>query len=80
MVIFVSMKEIKELTAIIEREGDGYVALCPEFDVVSQGDSIEEARANLIEALELFYETASPEEIHRRIHDEVLITRVQVSV
>ena len=51
MPIFVSMKEIKELTAIIEREGDGYVALCPEFDVASQGDSIEEARANLIEAL-----------------------------
>lgn len=80
MLIFVCMKEIKELTAIIEREGDGYVALCPEFDVASQGDSIEEARTNLIEALELFYETASPEEIHRRFHDEVLITRVQVSV
>ena len=71
MLIFVYMKEIKELTAIIEREGDGYVALCPEFDVASQGDSIEEARANLIEALELFYETASPEEIDRRFHDEV---------
>lgn len=80
MLIFVFMKEIKELTAIIEREGDGYVALCPEFDVASQGDSIEEARANLIEALELFYETASQEEIDRRFHDEVLITRVQVSV
>lgn len=80
MLIFVFMKEIKELTAIIEREGDGYVALCPEFDVASQGDCIEEARANLIEALELFYETASQEEIDRRFHDEVLITRVQVSV
>jgi predicted RNase H-like HicB family nuclease len=74
------MKKIKELTAIIEREGDGYVALCPEFDVASQGDSIEEARENLIEALELFYESASPEEIHNRVHDEVLITRVQVSI
>lgn len=78
--IFVSMKEIRELTAIIEREGDGYVALCPEFDVASQGDTIEEARANLIEALELFYESASAEEIHRRFHDEVLFTRVQVNV
>ena len=56
------MKEIKELTAIIEKEGEGYVALCPELDVASQGDTIEEARANLIEALELFYETASKEE------------------
>ena len=68
------------MTAIIDREGDGFVALCPELDVASQGDSIEEARANLIEALELFYETASPEEILHRFHDEVLVTRVKVSV
>lgn len=51
------MKKI--LTAIIEREGNGYVALCPEVDIASQGDTIEEARANLREALELFFETAS---------------------
>jgi predicted RNase H-like HicB family nuclease len=74
------MKEIKELTAIIEREGDGYVALCPELDIASQGDTIEEARSNLIEALELFYETASKEEIAQRFHDEVLVTRVQVNI
>ena len=74
------MKEIKELTAIIEKEGDGYVALCPELDVASQGDTIEEARTNLIEALELFYETASKEEINRRFHEAVLITRVQVNI
>ena len=48
----------KQLTAIIEREGDGYVSLCPEVDVASQGDTIEEARENLREALELFFETA----------------------
>ncbi|MBK9980968.1 MAG: type II toxin-antitoxin system HicB family antitoxin [Saprospiraceae bacterium] len=74
------MKEIKELTAIIEKEGDGYVALCPELDVASEGDTIEEARANLIEALELFYETASTEEIKQRFHEEVLVTRVQVNI
>ena len=74
------MKEVKELTAIIEREGDGYVALCPELDIASQGDTIEEARSNLIEALELFYETASKEEITQRFHDEVLVTRVQVNI
>jgi predicted RNase H-like HicB family nuclease len=68
------MKEIKELTAIIEREGDGYVALCPEFDIASQGDSIEEARTNLIEALELFYETASKKEILSRFNEEVIGT------
>ena len=54
------------LTAIIEREGDGYVALCPQLDVASQGDSIEQARDNLQEALELFFETASQDEIGRR--------------
>ena len=51
-----------KLTAIIEREGNGYVSLCPELDVASQGDTIEQARLNLQEALELFFECASPEE------------------
>ena len=61
----------KQFTAIIEREGDGYVSLCPELDIASQGISIEEARENLKEALELFFETASPKEIKQRLHEEV---------
>ncbi len=69
-----------ELTAIIEREGTGYVALCPEVDVASQGNTIQEARTNLQEALELFFETASDSEIARRLRSEVYVTRVQVSV
>ena len=68
------------LTAIIEREGDGYVALCPDVDVASQGASIEEARTNLMEALELFFETASESEIKTRLHTEVLVTRLEVAV
>ena len=56
-----------KLTAVIEREGKGYVALCPEVDIASQGDTIEQARDNLKEALELFMETASPEEIDGRL-------------
>jgi predicted RNase H-like HicB family nuclease len=60
------MKKV-QLTAIIEREGDGYVALCPDVDVTSQGASIEEARTNLTEALELFFETASESEIKTRL-------------
>ncbi len=71
---------LKHLTAIIEKEGDGYVALCPEVDVASQGDSIEEAKANLKEALELFFETASEEEIESRLHNEVYVTHVEVAV
>lgn len=70
----------KHLTAIIEREGDGYVALCPEVDVASQGDTVDEARANLKEALELFFESASSGEIQQRLHTEVYVTNVEVAV
>jgi predicted RNase H-like HicB family nuclease len=71
---------LKQLTAIIEREGKGYVSLCPELDIASQGDTIEEARLNLREALELFFETASPTEIQSRLHEEVYVTQVEVAV
>ncbi len=70
----------KQLTAIIEREGSGYVSLCPELDIASQGDTVEEAKSNLKEALELFFETASSEEIARRSHEEIYITRVEIAV
>ena len=70
----------RRLTAIIEREDDGYVALCPELDVASQGDSVEEARQNLREAVELFFECASPEEITKRLAGEVYVTHVEVTV
>ncbi len=70
----------RQLTAIIEREGDGYVSLCPELDIASQGDSIESARENLREALELFFECASPEEVRERLHGEVYVTQLEVAV
>ncbi|MBI2219301.1 MAG: type II toxin-antitoxin system HicB family antitoxin [Candidatus Rokubacteria bacterium] len=66
-------------TAIIEKEGDIYVALCPELDIASQGTTIEEAKANLKEAVELFLECADPEEIRRRFHDEIFVTRFEAS-
>ena len=74
------MMPAQRLTAIIEREDDGFVALCPEFDIASEGASIEEARTNLIEALALFFETASPSEVTRRFHSEVFVTQVEVPV
>lgn len=74
------MKKLQQLTAIIEREGDGYVGLCPELDIASQGDTIESARKNLQEAVELFFETADPSEIERRQHSEVFVTRLEVEV
>ena len=70
----------KRLTAIIEREGDGYVALCPEVDVASQGSTVDEARANLKEALELFFEAASETEVRERLHGEVYVTQVEVAL
>ncbi len=60
------MQYIQQFTAIIEREDNQYVALCPELDIASQGDTVEEARRNLKEALELFFETASNLEIKVR--------------
>lgn len=74
------MKTHHRFTAVIEREGDGYVALCPELDVASQGNSVDEARANLVEAVELFLETAPPEEVAERMRNEVYVTQLEVAV
>lgn len=74
------MEKRRQLTAVIEREDDGYVALRPELDIASQGASVEEARANLAEAVELFFESADPSEIEERLHTEVFVTRLEVAV
>ena len=74
------MRRTQRLTAIIEREDDGYISFCPDLDIASQGETIEEARKNLIEALTLFFESASPTEIERRLHSELFITQVEVPV
>ncbi|MCU0770738.1 MAG: type II toxin-antitoxin system HicB family antitoxin [Verrucomicrobia bacterium] len=68
-----------QLTALLEREGDGYVSLCPELDVASQGANVEEALANLREAVELLLESASPSEIERRFHPEVIVSRFEAT-
>ncbi len=62
------MKHPQQFTAIIEREGDGYVALCSELDIASQGETVEEAKRNLIEAIELFMEAADPSKVRNRFH------------
>ena len=70
----------RRLTAIIQPEGTGFVSLCPELDIASQGDTVEEARDNLREALELFFECASPTEIAQRSVGEVFVTQVEVAI
>ncbi len=68
----------RTFTAMLHREGDGYVALCPELDVASQGDTVEQARANLRQAVELLLETASAQEIQERLRSEVYLTSLEV--
>ena len=60
-----------KLTVIIEKENNGYDFLCPELDIASHGDSVEQACDNLKEALEMFFETASPQEVRQRLHADV---------
>ena len=71
---------IKTITATIWRENGGYVSLCSELDIASQGDTVEEARANLREAVELFFETAHPNEISERLNQEVYISPLEVEI
>ena len=74
------MDKVLQLTAVIEREGDGYVSTCPELGIVSQGHSVEEARQNLVEAVEGFFEAASASEIRRRLKKETYIMPIMPTV
>ncbi|MFM7574217.1 MAG: type II toxin-antitoxin system HicB family antitoxin [Snowella sp.] len=74
------MKQFKQLTCIIEREGDSYVSLCPQIDIASQVNSVEEAIKNLVEAIELFFEMASPNEILARVYSEIYVTQIEVAI
>ena len=70
----------RSLTAIFIREGNGFVAICPEVDVASQGDSVEGAKKNLQEAVELFFECASASEIEERLSSESFVSSLEVQV
>jgi predicted RNase H-like HicB family nuclease len=70
----------RRLTAVIREEEDGFVSWCPEIDVASQGDTVEQARDNLREAVELFFECASPQEVQERFGGEILVTQMEVAV
>jgi predicted RNase H-like HicB family nuclease len=73
------MRTLK-LTAIIEREGAEFVSLCPELDVASQGATVADARANLREAVMLFLEHASEQELQERLPSEVHVEPMEVTV
>ncbi len=69
-----------KLTAIIEREGSGYVSLCPNSTSAVRETTVEQARENLREALGLFFECAPPEEIKARLKSELYVTQVDIAV
>jgi predicted RNase H-like HicB family nuclease len=68
-----------ELSAVVRREDRIYVALCPEFDVASQGKSVEEALRNLKQALELYMEDEDVEKPSKTEAPIVTIVKVDVS-
>jgi predicted RNase H-like HicB family nuclease len=68
------------LTAIVEPEGDEFVALCPELDIASQGADVEEATENLKEAVELFLSAADSSEIAARFNSRVFVTHFEANV
>ncbi|MBX2966534.1 MAG: type II toxin-antitoxin system HicB family antitoxin [Cyclobacteriaceae bacterium] len=74
------MNRVFQFTAVIEQERDGHVSLCPELDIASQGQTIEETKDNLKEAVGLFFEHASKDEIGSRYRNEIFVTRLEVSV
>ena len=74
------MQNTRRLTAVIEREDDMFVSLCPELDIASQGGSIEEARDNLVEAIEAFFETADADEVRQRLRGDMYVTPIEVRV
>jgi predicted RNase H-like HicB family nuclease len=66
------------LTSVIMPEDGGFVSLCPELDVASQGDTIQDARADLIEAVELLLETASQSELKSRLLGTAMVSPISV--
>jgi predicted RNase H-like HicB family nuclease len=62
----------KRFTAVIAKEEKWYVAYCVELGVVSQGTTIEEARTNLKEAVELYLESFGTEDLPESIGEVVL--------
>lgn len=69
----------KKFTAVITKEEKWYVAHCVELGVVSQGKTIEEAQANLKEAVELYLESFGAEDLPESI-GEVVLYPLEVAV
>jgi predicted RNase H-like HicB family nuclease len=69
------------VNVVFSKDKDGYYVFCPELPgCQSQGDTFEEARENIQEAMELYPETMSKEEIEDSLGRELLTTTMEVEV
>jgi predicted RNase H-like HicB family nuclease len=71
--------KLPKLTAVIEKEGNWYVATCPELGVASQGRTLEAAEAMIQEAVELLLEEADEAEINRRLNRGVKVKDLELA-
>lgn len=70
-----------KVNAIIEKDEYGYYAYCPELEgCQTQGDSLEEVLSNIKEAIRLYLETLSKDEIQAFLSKEILTTSLEVKV
>lgn len=74
------MSQTVVLSVVIEREDDVYVATCPELSIASHGDTVEQARIHLREAIEGWLESASQAEINESIPSEVIVETMELAV
>jgi predicted RNase H-like HicB family nuclease len=71
--------KLPKLTVVIEKEGEWYVATCPELNVASQGRTFDEAEAMIREAVELLLEEADKAEIKRRLNRGVKVKELELA-
>jgi len=70
-----------KVNVIIEKDEYGYYAYCPELEgCQTQGDSLEKVLSNIKEAIELYLETLSKDEIKTFLSKEILTTSLEVKV
>jgi predicted RNase H-like HicB family nuclease len=70
-----------KVSIVIEKDEHGYYAHCPVLEgCQTQGDSLEEVLANMKEAIELYLETLSADEVKEALSKEILTTTLEVQV
>ena len=69
------------VNVVFSKDDNGYFVSCPELPgCISQGDTYEEARSNIQEAVELYLETMTAEEIKSSLNKEILTTTLEIEL